>query len=274
MKKILLAFDATNFSEGAFEFARRLNELQPVLLTGVFLPLYDYASLWSYADGLTGQNFIPMLEEDNAEAVHENIKRFETLCQENGIAYRVHKDFYDFALPELKKETRFADLLIISSEKFYTNLINDDPNPYLQDALKETECPVIVVPEKFLFPERNVLAYDGSESSIYAIKQYAYLFPELSNNETLLVYSNVKIEEPIPDKEYIEELATQHFKKLTLFKLDVNPKKYFGLWANEETGAIVVCGSYGRSFMSQLLKKSFVANVIAEHKLPVFIAHP
>ena len=37
MKKILLAFDVTDFSEGIFEFARaRLNELHPVLLTGVF----------------------------------------------------------------------------------------------------------------------------------------------------------------------------------------------------------------------------------------------
>ena len=38
MKKILIAFDGTHFSDGAFEFARRVNELQPILLTGVFLP--------------------------------------------------------------------------------------------------------------------------------------------------------------------------------------------------------------------------------------------
>ena len=38
MKKIILAFEGTHFSEGAFEFARKLNELRPILLTGVFLP--------------------------------------------------------------------------------------------------------------------------------------------------------------------------------------------------------------------------------------------
>ena len=38
MKKILLAFEGSHFSEGAFEFARKLNELSPVQLTGVFLP--------------------------------------------------------------------------------------------------------------------------------------------------------------------------------------------------------------------------------------------
>jgi hypothetical protein len=36
MKKVILACDGSHFSEGAFEFARRLNELRPILLTGVF----------------------------------------------------------------------------------------------------------------------------------------------------------------------------------------------------------------------------------------------
>lgn len=38
MKKILLAFDSSNFSKGAFEFVLRLNDIQPVLATGVFIP--------------------------------------------------------------------------------------------------------------------------------------------------------------------------------------------------------------------------------------------
>jgi nucleotide-binding universal stress UspA family protein len=273
MKKILLAFDVADFSEGIFEFARRLNELHPVLLTGVFLPLYNYVPVWGYPDGMAGYNFLPALDENESAAVQKNIDRFETLCQHNGIAYRVHKDFNFLAMPELKKETRFADLLIISSEKFYINLASDAPNPYLHEALNTAECPVVVVPETFRFPERNVLAYDGSETSLFAIKQFAYLFPELCENETLLVFSGTKEKGAIPDEQYIEELATQHFKNLTLFKLDINPKKYFNTWASEESGAIVVSGSYGRSSLSQLLHKSFVTDVIAAHKLPVFIAH-
>jgi hypothetical protein len=38
MKKILIAFDGIHFSKSAFEFAKKLNEVSPVLLTGVFLP--------------------------------------------------------------------------------------------------------------------------------------------------------------------------------------------------------------------------------------------
>ena len=272
MKKVLLAFDAADFSQGAFEFVQRLNELQPILLTGVFLPAYNYAPIVG-PDGMVGYTMLAP-EEPDREIMQQSIKQFEALCQKNGIAYRVHKDFYLFALPELKKEARFADLLIVGSETFYSNLTGSGANANLREVVHTAECPVVVVPETFTFPERNVLAYDGSESSVYAIKQFAYLFPELCINETLLVYANPHNEAPIPEEHYVEELATQHFKNLTLFKLAANPKKYFATLATEEKGAIVVCGAYGRSAVSQFFKRSFVSDVIASHKLPVFIAHP
>ena len=272
MKKILLAFDGNHFSEGSFEFARALNEMRPILLLGVFIPQVNYANLWSYASAGSGPLLIPLVEEEESETIHKNIARFEELCKKHAINYRVHKDFFDFGLPELKKETRFADLAILSSETFYQNLGTAIPNEYLKEMLHSSECPVLVVPEKFNFPESNILAFDGSESSVYAIKQFAYLFPELSNNRTLLVHADDE-ETSFPQELYIKELASRHFPKLTLFKLDVNPKKYFASWIKEKKSAILVSGAYGRSSVSQLFKRSFVSDVIGDHQLPVFIAH-
>jgi hypothetical protein len=272
MKKILIAFDGTQFSDGAFAFARSLNELQPILLVGAFIPQVSYANLWSYAGAMAGPSFVPLLEPEDSGVILQNIAHFEDLCQKSGISYKVHKDFFDFALPELKRETRFADLLIISSEKFYENLVGDDPNEYMKDALHASECPVIVVPEQFDFPSRNILAYDGSDSSVFAIKQFAYLFPELCHNETLLVYSKDK-ETELPHESFIEELATQHFPQLDILKLEMSLKKDFHNWVCSNKNAMLVSGSYGRSFFSQIVRRSFVSEVIAEHKLPVFITH-
>src|SRR6188474_1853169 len=102
MNKILLAFDGAHFSEGAFEFARRMNEINPVLLTGVFLPQVDYVDSLSYADGVNGRVFSPMVESYKSEITAKNIKKFETLCQKNSIEYtvhkKVHKNFSDSAL--------------------------------------------------------------------------------------------------------------------------------------------------------------------------------
>jgi hypothetical protein len=273
MKKILLASDGSHFSEGAFEFARCVNELEPILLTGVFLPQAQLANLWSYADGMTGPLFVPLVESGEESIVEENVERFKHLCEHNNIDYRVHKDYYDFALPELKKETRFADLLIIGSETFYANMGTEKPNEYLKEVLHGVECPVLLVPEKFKFPESNILAYDGSGSSVYAIKQFAYLFPGLCNNETLLVFSNEEGKKDFPDRIPMEELASRHFPRLTLFKLQLNPKKYFAAWISEKKGAFLVSGAYGRSGFSELFKKSFVNDVISDHQLPLFVTH-
>jgi nucleotide-binding universal stress UspA family protein len=235
MKKILLAFDGTNFSEGAFEFARKLNEIKPILLIGAFLPQTSIANLWSYADVMGGPSYIRLLEEGETEQIKKYIEHFEKLCVHNNIDYRVHKDFFDLALPELKKESRYADLLILSSEMFYENLGTEFPNEYLKDALQHVECPVLIVPEKYDFPKNIILAYDGSYESVYAIKQFAYLFPEFYNHETLLAYATKDNESDFPQKIQIEELAARHFKNLTLSKIDIKPKKYFSSWMMEKS---------------------------------------
>ena len=274
MKKIILAFDGANFSEGAFDFARKMNEISPILLTGIFLPQINYSALWSYSSAAIGSGVvIPMVEEGDAATIEQHIERFKSLCQMSGIEYRVHNDFTDFALPGLKLESRFADLLILGSESFYEYLGVSEPNAFLKDAIHSAECPVLVVPEQYTFPEKNILAYDGGESSVYAIKQFAYLFPEFTDNKTVLLYAGADDETALPEQQNIEELCSRHFSDLTLFKLGVDPKKYFATWSNERVASIVVCGSFGRSSVSMLFKKSFVADVIRNHKLPVFIAN-
>lgn len=274
MKKAILAVDGTNFSKGAFDFVKQLNEKEPLLVAGIFVPQLDYANLWSYAAAAgSGAVYVPLLEDDDNEEVAKNIETFEQQCQRAGIAYRVHKDFYDFALPELKKETRFADVMILSGELFYKQLLDANQYDYMRTALHQSECPVLIVPEDYRFPKQNVLAYDGSEESVYAIKQFAYVFPELAGNETILVWAEPDEDKDFPDKSLIEELATQHYKKLNFHKSDINSKKYFSTWMSEQQDAVLVSGSFSRSGFSESIRRSFVADVIRDHRVPVFIAH-
>ncbi len=273
MRKIILAFDGFHFSEGAFAFAKMLNEKNPILLTGVFLPQMSYANLWAYADGAGTPLFVPVLDEDDTEKITSNVSRFEQMCVHSGIEYTVRKEFSDLALPELKKESRFADLMIIGGEKFYEGMGTGEPNTYIKEALHELECCVVVVPEKFTEPSINVLAYDGSESSVYAIRQFAYLLPELCANPTLLTYANSDGSNKIPFEPYIEELAARHFSDLTISKLELDAKKYYSTWVGDKSAAIVAAGSFARSGISQLFKKSFVTEIIKNHKVPVFIGH-
>lgn len=272
MRKIIIAFDGSEFSEGAMTFAKKLNEQERIMLTGLFLPQVAFSSLWSYSDAMTGTTYIPLVEESESALIQENIEKFSTFCSDHGIRHSVNKALFNFALPELQKETRFADLVILGSETFYKSFGND-ADDYLKDAIHFAECPVVVVPENYRFPESNILAYDGSESSVFAIKQFIYLFPEFTDNPTTLITINAKASDYSEKKAEIRDLVAAHFSNLSFLNLEIDAKKYLATWMSEKAGAILVCGAFSRSFISQLFRQSFVEQVLREHKLPLFISH-
>jgi nucleotide-binding universal stress UspA family protein len=273
MKKILIAFDDSHFSEGAFEAARSLNELEPILLVGFFLPAVYYANTPVGVEDLPKPFYVPLVEEEDINVIEESIIRFEEKCNDNDIKYLVHKNLVDAAIPSLKIETRFADLLIIGSEMFYKNLGKVKPNQYLRHTMREAECPILIVPEKFNIPTLNILAYNGDESSVYAAKQFKYLFPQLKKNKTLMLVATRKSDVEIPELSFMEEYVINGFPDFELRKVDFDARKFLGTWISEKEGAILITGSYGRSELSEIVRPSFVTDVISQHYIPVFIAH-
>lgn len=276
MKKISIPFDGSHFSEGAFQFANNLNNSEPVLLAGLFLPEISYPGMY----GFTGWGvleipaLISLLETDTDEIIEANIKRFRELCIKHGIEHRIHKGTEDFGLAQLQKESRYSDLLIIGSQLFYNyNTDKNETEQYLTKLLHHSECPVLIVPEKYEFPKNIILAYDGSSSSVYAIKQFAYLFPTLCKKSALLVYAESEENNQIPDLQYIEELAARHFSDLNISVLEAEPAKYFDTWVDNGQAPLLVTGAYDRTALSQFLKESFAEKFISAHKIPLFVAH-
>jgi hypothetical protein len=272
MKKVLLVCDGNHFSEAAFKMAAYLQTLQPILLTGVFLGAEIYKYVYLDVD-YTSAELAVELQEEQEKQITQSTQRFKKLCTKYGIEYRVHEDWESFPLDNLKKEMRFADLAIIGNEVFYKDFDDEHPNSHLKTALHNAECPVLLVPEKFESIDNILLAYNGNKASVFAIKQLVSLLPELCKKEILLVYAAEDNKE-IPDLTFIEELAARHFPNLTLYKLDINPKAYFATWLSERKNTLVVTGSFGRSEVSVMWNHSFITDVIQEHDLPIFVAHP
>ena len=272
MKKIILVFDGSHFSEGAFKMATFLNEFEPILATGVFLQPIDYRDIIGYSGMGTATPITVAPYQTDENLIIRNMRYFETKCQHAGLEYRSHRDTDLFALQELQTESRFADLMILSSELFYDNVGKEQPNDYLRKALRQTECPVLLVPEKYELPNKVMLAYDGKPDSVFAIKQFTYLFPQLFHWETKLICLEEE-NEPLPHQELIEELAAKHFSNLTLESVTDETAASFANWVSEQEEYMLVTGAYGRSELSNLFKKSFLADVIGQHKIPVFVAH-
>ncbi len=272
MLKIIIAFDGQHFAEGALSMARWLNDRNPVLVTGIFLSPVDYREVIGYSGmGMGAPVFTLPIDTDDT-LVNQNMQKFIAYCQQHQLEYTVHKDTDLFAIGELIQETRFADCLILSSELFYENISKDQPNEYLRKTLHESECPVLLVPENFHAPETLLLSYDGKSSSVYAIKQFAYLFPDVCNLGTLLFNSGDN-GDLLPHASLIQELTARHYQPITIETLKMTNKEQLIDWMAGKKNAILIAGSFGRNELSNLLKKSFITDVIRDHRVPVFVAH-
>ncbi len=272
MKKVIIAFDGDHFSEGAFRFLLDLNSNGPILATGVFLPRVDYMELLYSFGGISGPVYYKDFAIEDTASVEQNIARFKKRCEQNDIEYRVHPNMDAHIISNLRLETRFADLMLISSELFYKNLGEDSHEEYMTDALQKTECPIVLVPEQYKSVENAILAYDGSAASVFAIKQFSYLMPQFSGLKTLLVSAGVKQDEETGISN-IEEFAARHFSDLIITNLNIDPIKYFNTWLQNNGNSILVAGAFGRSALSEMLRKSFITDAIQDHKMPIFIAH-
>ena len=273
MKKIIISLDGQHFPKGSFGFIKSINLENKILLAGVFLSPVDYSKLLAYT-GLEGVTIMPewLVKNEDDVLVNKNISLFTEACIAEGIEFRIHKDTDLMAISSLIEETRFADVLFISSDLFYANVSKQQPNFYLEEVLKRAECPVMLVPENYQEPRQVVLAYDGNESSVFAIKQFAYLFPELAKKETILL-SILPHEDEMPEYSLVTELVSRHYPNLKLQSLHLKHKKDFTAWLSGNPNSVVVMGAFARSIFSQLFKKSFASDVIHDIKMPLFISH-
>jgi hypothetical protein len=131
----------------------------------------------------------------------------------------------------------------------------------------------MVIPESYTGTDHLFFAYDGSRESVFALKQFAYLFPYMAQLPAEMVYVRDEPVVSIPDLEQLRQLTRAHFNSISFSKLQFKAAHYFSTWISEKKRVMLVSGSYGRSSFSYLAKRSFVEQVIHDHKLPLFIAH-
>lgn len=270
MRKIIVGFDGQHFSHGAMKMAEWLNKKTPVQVYGIFISPVDYRDLLGYSGLGMGAPVMTVPFEGDDRMAEANIRTFVQYCEQHNLQYAVHKDTDMFAIEELILETRFADLLILSSELFYENIDKDQPNEYLKRVLHETECPVMLVPEQFSEPRSVLLSYDGKESSVFAIKQFAYLFPECCHMVSMLFHSNGI---GIPQAVRMKELLDRHFPGTNMEQLNEEDSAALHEWMLEKKNTILVSGGFGRNELSSMFRKSYITDIIQAHRIPVFIAH-
>jgi len=277
MKKIIVAFDGLRFSESAmqyaFYFARRCN----AQIVGVFL---NESTKLGYAvyeamvkQSVSGKDIVKEIDKTDADTISHAIDTFESGCREAKLDYIIHRDKAN-ALKELLHETVFADLLIIDAWETFSYIEGNLPGWFIKNVLHDAHCPVIVVPKKFKPVNRLVLLYDGSPSSMHAIKMLNYILPEMKDMEAKLVHVGDETSSlQLPGDELLKEWMKKHYAKVLYNLLKGYENEIPTILANEDKDILVVAGAYHRSNMSMRFHKSLADLLMRAVDAPIFIAH-
>ncbi len=278
MKKILLLSDALNFKAETAEFAAYIVKHGDAKLVALFI---DHATTATHPEvrALGGTIYLEEVAMTVEEAeqyqstLGKNIALFRDTCAVNGVDAIIHERSGS-ALDDIKEDTRYADLVIADPTLLFSE---DDnvPTAFIKKLLRESECPVLIAPENFEVINEVVLAYDGSNSSIFAIKQFSYLLPELTGRKVTIL--NITDEDALnAGNDKFTEWLDSHFNNLEVVTLPGDPGeelfKYF-IDNNWNTNMLLVTGAYGRNMLSLFFKPSAIDLVLKAVDIPIFVAH-
>ncbi|MBC9914830.1 universal stress protein [Chitinophaga varians] len=276
MEKILFVTDAVCMSKSCLDFACYLGNLTHSRVTGVFLENQEM-ELRSVEDirekGVTEAVPGAPIAQQKELYRDENIKRFISHCELNGVASAVHQHA-GMPLKAVLKESRYADLLVVDAATSFSWRPETTPTSFVRDILEQAECPVIIAPPKFDGVDEIIFTYNGSNACMYAMRQFTYLLPQLSCHKATVLSVTPKDQPAKGDMEKLKEWLHTHYPDGSLIVLEddfVQARLLEYLFEKEKV--MIVMGAFGRNMLSNLLVPNPMKPVLKLISQPVFITH-
>lgn len=246
-----------------------------IMLTGAFFEdAYDFKLYETemISEPVSGNSFgtagtFPRKELQ--ERAEENIETFKMACRRLNIPFNIKRE-RGVAISEMIYESRFADLILVDPELSFSPS-GYAMNQLAHDFLQRAECPVLVLPSHFHGIKRIAFAYNGSPSSVFAIKQLVYLLPQITNYPLHLIYSSQEYD--LPERKAITDWINGHFKKVTYQSTPLAISNVLLEEYEKDEQMLIVMGAFGRSRFSRWFNPSKGHKVVNLINTPVFIAH-
>jgi hypothetical protein len=270
MKKILIISNEFGFTQNVIRFAVEVARADASLLHSIFMrPLHqqeELSYLFPNDYRLSGKNITgDTYEQEDQRLIEVNIQYFKDECTAAGVPYGVDVQ-QQTTLKDLIEQSYFADLIITDADA--------DMGPYqLKDLLTDAHCSMCLIPRRAHPVEQVVLCYDGSDSSIYALKQYSYLFPQWSGKPTTLLTVNSN-QMAGGGEVYLSNWLSQHFPGAKRELLAGNASKELVHYVSGlGPGTLVVLGAYSRGALSRLMHQSTADTLLQQTGATLFVAH-
>ncbi|HEY9258567.1 universal stress protein [Chitinophaga sp.] len=276
MEKILFISDAISMSRECLDFSCYLGNLTHSKVTGVFLEnqelelrspeMIQEMAVCAPVRGVA-------LDVQKQLYRDKNISLFKNICASNGVNAEIHKNL-GMPAAEVLQESRYADLLVIDAATSFSWKPESTPTAFVKEILEKSECPVIIAPSNFDGIDEIVFTYNGSSSSMFAIKQFAHLFPALRYSKVTVVSIADNGKEVKGDKARLEEWLTAHYDHSTVVVIeDANVSRRLLEYLFGKEKVFIVMGAYGRSLLSKAVIPNPAEPVLKLATQPIFISH-
>jgi hypothetical protein len=272
MERILILIEHTGIEPASLEFACYLTRLTNSKLTGLFMKETDLHDQNIVIKGPGTAGAYEVAEELQLTESHNSRQEFFNFCARQGLRWT--PDIIEAANEEdILIESRFADLLIVNSDSSFSDDRETVPTTLVTSLLKHSECPVLIAPLNFEKVNEVVFAYDGSPSSVYAIRQFTHLFPQLQDQKVTFLEVNEDFSKEIDYRDKITNYLKMHYSSIGYQVLNGEPEDELFSYFLRKRHVMVVMGSFGRKMLPGLFNSSTANLLLKTTSLPVFIAH-
>ena len=256
----------------SIDFACYLAKLTDSILTGVFLDNFeaDYESAGGIPELFSANDTV--LTPTRRHIYEQSINQFQTTCANRGVRCSFYCEEGD-PVEEIVRQSRFADIVVIDPELSFSVKPEDAPSTFSKKVLAKSECPVIMAPYNFDKIDEIVFAYDGEQSSVFAIRQFSYLFPELSEKKIVVLSVIDEEDEGDLQRDKIRELIQMHYSNIGFHIRRGKAGDELFYYLLGKKNILVVMGAFGNKMLPGISKNSTADLVIKVTNLPVFIAH-
>jgi len=278
MKKILAVIDAVNYKEEQLDAIEYISGMLKSDLTIVMPGEVDSIPPFVEPDFAAGvpeyydETVIKVCVE-KGRIIKNNIEAIRMACQSRNLFCALHSD-RGSATEEIILESRFADLLLLEKNASLPLLSDAAPTDFVRDVLASAQCPVLAIPEDMSVIKGVVFTYNGAFSSMYAIKAFADIFPEIVAKEATVIYVSENGDNTIPHEKLLREYLSRYNRNISYKILTGKADTLIQSYLQQKQDHISTFGAYGRSRLSRFFNSSCAENVLRMAKGPLFITHP
>jgi len=275
---ILLAVNALNPDKGSYEFACYLGRLSKSKVYGVFLDgseadekllVKNNEGAFAIHSGRGGQSDY---YDTKKETIKKNIHLFMEGCISNEVGNDIYAD-HEVTVDELINQSRFADMIVLDAALSLGSFSSPAPSEIVKNILNKANCPVIISPLSFDEIDELIFTYNGSLSSVFAIKQFTYLFPEYYDKKVTVVQVNREGIWPRKDKEKLKEWLKNHYSDIHFLALEGKTESELMTFLFRRKNMFIIMGAYSRNALSQFFNESTAEILIKTLTQPIFITH-